>query len=126
MYFIASSNRSQSLTKIPTQIHSSLNFQRNEIEHLRLVLGIFSATKAGTYIFSTHALVTGNYGNFRIKKNDDVICDAYVDNDQSDISICSTVTHLDLGDKVKVTGDDSNPTEIRRDRSGFSGIIYPD
>ena len=55
MYIIASSHTSQSLTKIPTRTHSSLNFQRNEIEHLLLVLGIFSATKAGIYIFSTHA-----------------------------------------------------------------------
>ena len=126
MYFIVSSNTSQSLTKIPTWIHSSLNFQRNEIEHLRLVLGIFSATKAGTYIFTTHALAVVNRGYFRMKKNDDVICGAWVHGDWGDVT-CSTVTHLDLGDEVKVTGDDYGPAEILCGHSGFSGIlIYPD
>ena len=95
--------------------------------HLCFELGIFTATKAGTYIFSTHALARENYGNFRIKKNDDVICDAWVDDDNADVPVCSAVTHLDLGDKVKVTGDDSEPAEIHGDISGFSGIlIYPD
>ena len=62
-----------------------------------------------------------------MKKCDDVICNAWVEDDNGDISVCSTVTHLDLGDKVKVTGDDSDPAEIHGARSGFSGIlIYPD
>ena len=95
--------------------------------HLSFELGIFTATKAGTYMFTTHAMAIDNYGNFCIKKNDDVICDAWVDDDTADVPVCSAVTHLDLGDKVKVTGDDNEPAEIQGDRRGFSGIlIYPD
>ena len=106
--------------------HSIFNFfSIQAFVHLRLELGIFTATKAGTYIVGTHALAIENYVNFRIKKNYDVICDAWVDDDNADVPVCSTVTHLDLGDKVKVTGDDGEPAE--GDRSGFSGIlIYPD
>ena len=57
-------------------------------------------------MFSTHALSYANYGYFRIKKNDDVICATWIPDESGDVSACSTVTHLDLGDEVKVTGDD--------------------
>ena len=112
-------------------IKNSFNFQFlkgvKQKVHLSFELGVFTATKAGTYMFSTHALARLNYGNFRMKKNDDVICDTWVEDDVGDVSACSTVTHLDLGDEVKVTGDNDEPAEIFGDRSGFSGIlIYPD
>ena len=63
-----------------------------------------------------------------MKKNDDVICDMWVVNDGSwDIPSCSTVTHLDIGDKVKVTGSDTDPAGITSNTNGFSGIlIYAD
>ena len=78
-------------------------------------------------MFSTHALSRGDYGYFRIKKNNDVICDAWVSNEYGDVSACTTVTHLDLGDEVKVTGHNENPARIYGNRMGFSGIlIYPD
>ena len=78
-------------------------------------------------MFSTHAISQGDPGYFRMKKNDDIICGAWVDSDDSNVTVCTTVTQLDLGDKVKVTGDDSEPAEIYGDYSGFSGIlIYPD
>ena len=78
-------------------------------------------------MFDTHAIARNDFGFFRIKKNDDVICDSWVDDDYGDATSCTTVTHLDLGDKVKVTGDNANPAEINGDRKSFSGIlIYPD
>ena len=84
---------------------------------------MFNATKAGTYMFSTHVLSHNDYGYFRIKKNDDVICDTWVSNEHGDVSSCTIVTHLDLGDKVKVTGDNGNTATIYSDRTGFSGIL---
>ena len=33
------------------------------------------------------------------------------------------VTHLDLGDEVKVTGDNRDTAYIYSDRTGFSGIL---
>ena len=84
---------------------------------------MFNATKAGTYMFSTHALSQNDYGYFRIKKNDDVICETWVSNEYGDVSACSTVTHLDLGDEVKVTGDNRDTARIYSDRAGFSGIL---
>ena len=63
-----------------------------------------------------------------MQKNDDIICSMWIVKDGSwDIPSCSTVTHLDIGDQVKVTGDDTNPAGITSDRNGFSGIlIYAD
>ena len=80
-------------------------------------------------MLSMHALTAGsNYGNFHVTKNDDVICDQWVTQDhRNNILSCSTVTHLDTGDKVKVTGDSANTTAISGDFNGFSGIlIYPE
>ena len=92
-----------------------------------LELGVFTATKAGTYLFNTYGFAGIDYGDFRIKTNDDVICNAWLEDDLGDTSVCSTVTHLNIGDEAKVTGDDSEEAEIYGDRSGFSGmLIYPD
>ena len=89
-------------------------------------IGIFSASVGGTYMLSMHVLARGtNNGPVRMKKNDDVICDLWIGQDGSwDIISCSTVIHLDLEDKVKVTGDTSNTaTIIEGVRNGFSGIL---
>ena len=63
-----------------------------------------------------------------MKKNDDVICDLWVTATfGANILSCSTVTHLDIGDKVKVTGSDTNTAAISVNYSGFSGIlVYAD
>ena len=60
-----------------------------------------------------------------MKKNDDVICELWIGQDGAwDFVSCSTVTHLNLGDEVKVTGDDSNTGRIVYGvRNGFSGIL---
>ena len=90
-------------------------------------IGVFNATLSGTYMFNAHVVARINYGHFHIRKNDDVICDAWVDDDGGDVTSCTTVTHLGLGDKVKVTGDDSDTARISGHGNGFSGIlIYPD
>ena len=84
------------------------------------VSGIFTATIADTYVFSTHARAsTTQAGVFHMKKNDDVICDMWVVKDDSrDIPSCS---------KVKVTGSDTDPAGITSNTNGFSGIlIYAD
>ena len=72
--------------------------------------GIFKPTVAGTYMLSAHVQARGtNNGPVRIKKNDDVICDMWIGQDGSfDLISCSTVAHLDLGDKVKVAGDSTD------------------
>ena len=84
---------------------------------------MFNATKAGTYMFSTHVLSGADYGYFRIKKNDDVICDTWVSNENGDVCSCTIATYLDLGDKVKVTGDHMDAATIHSDRNGFTGIF---
>ena len=77
-------------------------------------------------MFNTHIQASGfNNGPVRMKKNDDSICKLWIGQDGSwDLISCSTVAHLDLGDKVKVTGDDSNTAVIiYGTRNGFSGIL---
>ena len=74
-------------------------------------------------MFSTHVISRNDFGYFRIKKNDDVICATWVSDQYGDVSACSTVTHLDLGDEVKVTGDNQDTAWIYSDRTGFSGIL---
>ena len=67
-------------------------------------------------------------GHIFIKKNDAVICAAWVSQGGGwDVSACSAVTQLVPGDKVKVTGDNSYPAEITASHNGFNGIlIYAD
>ena len=80
-------------------------------------------------MFSMHVRSTGvDSGNFFIKKNDAVICAAWVSQGGGwDISACSAVTQLVPGDKVKVIGDNSFPAEITASHNGFNGIlIYAD
>ena len=80
-------------------------------------------------MFSAHAQASSSDpGNFRIKKNDDVICTTWVTTGGGgDMSVCSAITSLVPGDKVKVTSEDSDPAGIRGDESGFIGfLIYPD
>ena len=74
-------------------------------------------------MFSTHVLSRNDYGYFRLKKNDDVICATWVSNEYGDVSACTAVTHLELGDKVKVTGDNRDMANVYSDRVGFSGIL---
>ena len=74
-------------------------------------------------MFSTHVLSRNDYGYLRIKKNDDVICATWVPDENGDVSSCTIVTHLDLGDKAKVTGDNRNTATVWSDRTGFSGIL---
>ena len=63
-----------------------------------------------------------------MKKNDDVICDLWVtDSHGHTILSCSTVAHLDIGDKVKVTGNNVDSATVYGSFRGFSGIlIYAD
>ena len=77
-------------------------------------------------MLSMHVMARGNnHGPVRMKRNDDVICDMWIGQDGSwDLISCSTVAHLDLGDMVKVTGDDTNTaTIVWGVRNGFSGIL---
>ena len=89
------------------------------------IAGVFTATVAGTYTFSTHArTAASNFGNLHLKKNDLVICNLWVTETFGLNGLsCSTVTHLDIGDKVKVTGNDANTADISTNFSGFSGIL---
>ena len=63
-----------------------------------------------------------------MKKNDDVICDKWITASHGLNSLsCSTFTHLNIGDKVKVTGDDADTAAVSGNHNGFSGIlIYAD
>ena len=89
------------------------------------VSGIFTATIAGTYMFSTHAITAGtDYGFHQMKRNNDVICSGWITATKGfDISSCSAVTHLVPGDTVKVTGDDSDVAQIKAASLGFSSIL---
>ena len=98
-----------------------------------LIAGIFTATIAGTYEFNMHVRSQGtDNGSIYVRKNNKVICSAWVDSDKKsktkrrDMAACSVVTELVPGDKVKVTGENSNPAKITGNKMGFSGIlIYP-
>ena len=86
-------------------------------------LGIFTATKAGTYMFSAHVRSGSNRGGLAIKKNNVVICKLWVtESHGSNIPSGNAVTHLVPGDQVKVTGDDVDAATIDVDYKGFSGI----
>ena len=87
---------------------------------------MFTAPVARTYMLSTHIQARGvNNGPLKMRKNDDSICELWLGQDGSwDLISCSTVTHLDLGDNVKVTGDAGDPANIVYGvRNGFSGIL---
>ena len=59
-----------------------------------------------------------------MKRNDDVICDKWITALHGFNSLsCSTVTHLDNGDKVKVTGNDVDTAAVAGKHNGFSGIL---
>ena len=90
-----------------------------------LTSGVFTATIAGTYIFSTYAQSNRNNGGpFRLKKNSDVTCELYVTYGfAGDMPGCTTVTRLVVGDKVKVTGSNTDTAEITGSKHGFSGIL---
>ena len=63
-----------------------------------------------------------------MKRNDDIICQKWITASHGHNSLsCSTVTHLDIGDKVKVTGNDADTAAVAGEHNGFSGIlIYAD
>ena len=63
-----------------------------------------------------------------MKRNDDVICDKWITAGHGLNSLsCSAVTHLDIGDEVKVTGNDADTATVAGKHNGFSGIlIYSD
>ena len=86
--------------------------------------GVFTAPKAGTYSFSTHARADNSNGYLRMKKNDTVLCEMWVTENQGlNIPSGSIVTHLDLGDQIKVTGDDRDKATITQNGNGFSGFL---
>ena len=58
-----------------------------------------------------------------IRNNDDVLCQAYVTETDFAVATCTAIAELTTADSVRVTGDSSNPADIRTSDAGFVGHI---
>ena len=83
----------------------------------------------GVYLLTFYGLVQGtDGGGVWIKRNDDVLCTAWLDNDNvSDTATCTAIAELTTGDSVRVTGNSDDPSALRGDtHSGFAGFLIYD
>ena len=63
-------------------------------------------------------------GGMRIKKNDEILCQAEVGNAAHwHAASCTAIAELTPGDSVRVTGQSSTPVTIRAAISGFAGHL---
>ena len=94
-----------------------------------LFLGGFRPPVDGVYVLTVYGLVVGtNGGNVHIKRNDDILCSGFLNNnDNLSTSTCTAVAELTTEDSVRVTGDSSNLPNLRGDSwSGFTGFLIYD
>ena len=90
-------------------------------------LGVFNPPVDGTYLLTVYAITVGTDGGpMYIKKNDAVLCSAWVVEANAYTATCSAVTQLAVGDSVRVTGSSSNPATIQAPYCGFVGHIISD
>ena len=91
--------------------------------------GVFRPPVDGVYQLTFYGLVAvTNLGNTYIKRNDDVLCQAFLrGNSVLDTSTCTAVAELTTGDSVRVTGTSAYPSVLRGDSySGFTGFLIYD
>ena len=84
---------------------------------------MFEPPLNGVYVLTVYAAATNQAnGPMYIKKNDDILCYAYItQGGQADTGTCTAIVQMTLGDSVRVTGDSSNPAIVSGSRSGFVG-----
>ena len=81
----------------------------------------------GVYQLTLYGLVVGtDGGNVYIKWNDNVLCQGWLRNGESDdTSTCTAIAELTEGDSVRVTGNSGDPADLRGGlQSGFTEISY--
>ena len=90
---------------------------------------MFRPLADGVYLLTFYGLVQGtDGGTVFIKRNDDRLCKAWLDHDNSiDIGTCTAIAELTTSDSVQVTGDSSEPSTLRGNLySGFTGFLIYD
>ena len=76
-----------------------------------------------------YGLVQGsNGGTIYIKRNDDTMCQGYLQSGQHfDTSTCTAIAELKEGDSVRVTGTSGDPADLTgASYSGFAGFLIYD
>ena len=86
---------------------------------------MFEPPVGGVYLLTVYATCTDyQTGKMYIKNNDDILCEAWLQSEVfANTATCSAIAELAVGDSVRVTGDTSDPAEIRPSNSGFLGHI---
>ena len=84
---------------------------------------MFEPPLDGVYVLTVYAVATNTQnGPMFIKKNDDILCQAWItQSGHDDTGMCTAIGELTIDDSVRVTGDSSDPAIIRFDTSGFVG-----
>ena len=92
--------------------------------YLSFLSGVFEPPVDGVYLLTVYAITDQvKNGPMYIRSNDDVLCQAHVTETDFSAATCTAIAELTTADSVRVTGDSSNPADIRASDAGFVGHI---
>ena len=91
--------------------------------------GVFRPPVDGVYVLTFYGMPSSSDGgHVSIKRNDDILCRAWLTSEGTfDTATCTVVAELTTDDSVRVTGDSSDPSALEGDSwSGFTGFLIYD
>ena len=77
---------------------------------------------SGIYMLSTQVRGGRNSARIQMKRNNDVICKAWVIDTLAPTTSCTMTVRLTMGDSIRVTGG-SEPGSIQKDVLHFTGHL---